>query len=218
MLKISVVIPTLWKSKRIHTLLRKLIDCNKIKEIILIDNNKKFFDYYEILSDKICLFRPSDNLYVNPSWNLGVEKARNKVVAILNDDIDFNTNVFDFINEEMLEKHGFIGMHKDNYKLEQDGQYQINCFEGSENFGWGCFIIFNKNIWKNIPEDLRVWYGDNYILFLSDSKISVLSNLKIETEMSETSGLEEFDEIKNKDFENYVCHEDLKIQMRAGIK
>ena len=211
-MKISVVIPTLWKSRRIHNLLRNLIDCDKVNEIILIDNNKKFFDYYEILSDKICLIRPSENLYVNPSWNLGVEKARNKVIAIANDDIDFNTDIFNFINENMLDQYGFIGMHKDNYNLEKDGEYKLDYFHGDKHFGWGCLFIFNKKIWNKIPEDMKIWYGDNYILFLTDSKKSVLSNLRIETEMSVTSGLVEFNEIKDKDLECYIDHQNSKIK------
>ena len=35
----SIVIPTLWKSPRIHKLLFDLIECNSVDEIILIDNN-----------------------------------------------------------------------------------------------------------------------------------------------------------------------------------
>ena len=34
----SVVIPTLWKSKQIFTLIEKLTLCELVKEIIIIDN------------------------------------------------------------------------------------------------------------------------------------------------------------------------------------
>jgi len=40
----SVVIPTLWKSPRIHKLLLDLIKCNNVGEIILIDNSSEFFN------------------------------------------------------------------------------------------------------------------------------------------------------------------------------
>ena len=44
--KFSIIIPTLWKSERIHQLLLDLIKCEFVDEIILIDNANKFFDYY----------------------------------------------------------------------------------------------------------------------------------------------------------------------------
>ena len=37
--KYTIVIPTLWKSNRIHTLLKSLIECDYVDEIILIDNS-----------------------------------------------------------------------------------------------------------------------------------------------------------------------------------
>ena len=53
-------------------------------EIILIDNSLQGFEYN---SDKLRIIIPNENLFVNPSWNLGVEKAKFDYVGILNDDI-----------------------------------------------------------------------------------------------------------------------------------
>ena len=90
--KFSVIIPTLWKSNRIHKLLSDLIKCQFVDEIILIDNAGKYFEYYEAL-DKVKLIQVKENIYVSPAWNLGIKIAKNEHIAICNDDINFNPNI-----------------------------------------------------------------------------------------------------------------------------
>jgi hypothetical protein len=60
----SIVIPTLWKSPRIHKLFSDLISCNNVGEIILIDNNNKFFETYKSL-DKVKLIQPENFPYLS---------------------------------------------------------------------------------------------------------------------------------------------------------
>ena len=107
--KFSIVIPTLWKSNRIGKLLFSLIECEFVDEIILIDNAGKFFENFEAL-DKVKLVQVKENIYVNPAWNLGVKIAKNNCIAILNDDINFNPNIFEVITEDILNQFGIIGM------------------------------------------------------------------------------------------------------------
>ncbi len=113
--KYSVVIPTLWKSNRIGKLLFDLIKCEFVDEIILIDNAGKFFENFEAL-DKVKLVQVEENMYVNPSWNLGVMVAKNDSIALVNDDINFNPNIFGVITKEILSEYGIIGQSEFNYK------------------------------------------------------------------------------------------------------
>ena len=206
MVKYSIIIPTLWKSNRLHKLLFDLIKCDYVDEIILIDNADKFFEYYEAL-DKVKLVQVEENIYVNPAWNLGIKIAKNDLIALVNDDINFDTNVFGVIDENVLNQFGIIGMGEGNYKEQIDdskGPYLDVWQPGVNDWGWGCMILLNKKNWIDIPEDIKIWYGDNIIKDVNLSPKACLRNFKVETEMSTTSDEKEWDEIKKKDYENFI--------------
>jgi hypothetical protein len=208
MIKYSVIIPTLWKSNRIHTLLFDLIKCQYVDEIILIDNAGNFFEYYEAL-DKVKLVQVEENIYVNPAWNLGIKIAKNNLVALVNDDINFDTNIFGVIDENILNQFGIVGMGEGNYKEEIDetkGPYLDVWQPGVNDWGWGCMILLDKKNWIDIPEDIKIWYGDNIIKDVNPSPKACLRNFKVETEMSTTSDEKEWDAVKKKDYENFISY------------
>ncbi len=204
--KYSVIIPTLWKSNRIGKLLFDLVKCEFVDEIILIDNGGKFFEYFEAL-DKLKLVQVDENMYVNPSWNLGVKIATNNQIALLNDDINFDPNIFGLINSDTLSNYGIIGMGEGNYKDEIDeerGPYIDVWKPGINDWGWGCFIMFHKKYWIDIPENIKIWYGDNFIKDRNPAPKGILRNFKVETEMSTTSDEPIWDERKKEDHVNFL--------------
>ena len=206
MVKYTIVIPTLWKSKRIHKLLSDLIKCQYVDEIILIDNAGKFFEYYEAL-DKVKLVQVEENIYVNPAWNLGINIAKNDLIALVNDDINFDTNVFGVLDGNILNQFGIVGMGEGNYKEQIDetkGPYLDVWKPGVNDWGWGCFIMLNKKNWIDIPDNIKIWYGDNIIKDINPSPKACLRNFKVETEMSTTSDEKEWDDVKKKDYENFI--------------
>jgi hypothetical protein len=52
--------------------------------------------------------------------------------------------------------------------------------------GWACLIVFNKKNWTPIPEQLKIYYGDNFLLG-SGKQILDMTGLKIETKMSSSA-------------------------------
>ena len=206
MVKYSVIIPTLWKSNRTHKLLSDLIKCQYVDEIILIDNAGKFFEYYEAL-DKVKLVKVEENIYVNPAWNLGIKIAKNDLIALVNDDINFDTNVFGVIDENILNQFGIVGMGEGNYKEQMDetkGPYLDVWKPGVNDWGWGCMILLDKKNWIDIPDNIKIWYGDNIIKDVNPSPKACLRNFKVETEMSTTSDEKKWDDVKKKDYENFI--------------
>ena len=204
-IKYSVVIPTLWKSNRIHKLLKDLEECEYVDEIIVIDNASIYETDRTI--GKIRMVSKGENIYVNPAWNLGIELAKNECIALCNDDINFNPNIFGVIDESILTYVGIIGMGEGNYKDEIDkekGSY-IDIWEpGVNDWGWGCLILLKKSHWLPIPNEIKIWYGDNIIKDVNSVSKGVLRNFKVETEMSTTSDETEWDEVKKKDYENFI--------------
>ena len=162
--KYSVIIPTLWKSNRTEQLIRDLNECDFVDEIIIIDNTNT--DEWDRTYRKIRTVSKGENIYVNPAWNWGIELAKNECIALLNDDINFDPNIFGIIDKNVLDTFGIIGMGEGNYKTpidEERGPYLDVWQPGVNDWGWGCFIMFAKKHWVDIPEQLKIWYGDNYM-------------------------------------------------------
>lgn len=205
MAKFSVVIPTLWKSDRIHKLLDDLIKCDNIDEIILIDNSNQYYDFYDNVLGKINLIQPGENIYVNPAWNLGVKMSKSYYIALLNDDISFNVEIFEFLKVHTMDRFGIIGMDKTNYDTV-DFKPKLNkeTDRRTQRFGWGCFILFDRRYWIDIPDNLKIWYGDDYIRIFNKAPVSYLTGFPIETEMSTTSGETTWNERKQLDYINIM--------------
>ena len=203
--KYSVIIPTLWKSNRTEQLIRDLNECDFVDEIIIIDNTNT--DEWDRTYRKIRTVSKGENIYVNPAWNWGIELAKNECIALLNDDINFDPNIFGIIDKNVLDTFGIIGMGEGNYKTpidEERGPYLDVWQPGVNDWGWGCFIIFDKKNWIDIPDNIKIWYGDNFIKDVNPSPKAVLRNFRVDTEMSTTSDEKEWDERKKEDYNNFI--------------
>jgi glycosyltransferase involved in cell wall biosynthesis len=202
--KFTIVIPTLWKSDRTEKLLSDLNASEWVDEIIIIDNTLTHIS--DTTKDKIRTISFGENIYVNPAWNKGIELAKNNSIALLNDDINFNPNIFEVITEDVLNRFGIIGMGEGNYKTakEEDEPVIEEWREGVNDWGWGCFIMLDKRDWVNIPDNIKIWYGDNFIKDVNPKPKAVLRNFKVETEMSTTSDEPIWDDRKREDQINFI--------------
>lgn len=202
-IKYSVIIPTLWKSKRTDKLLKDLEDCIYVDEIIIIDNASIYETDRTI--GKIRIVSKGENIYVNPAWNLGIKIAKNDLVALVNDDINFDTTIFGVITKDILSEFGIIGQSEFNYKVNNSDEPILEKWTGKvRDWGWGCLIMFDKTNWIDIPDDIKIWYGDDFIFKCNPSTKSTLKNFNIETEMSTTSDEKEWDIIKKEDYNNFI--------------
>ena len=195
--KFSVIIPTIWKSEFTLPLLDRLSKSDSVGEIILIDNAPKG----DVVIDKVIHIIESENTYVNPAWNKGVELAKYNNITIANDDILFNVDEYYNYIEQSKEalNAGYIGSHSDNYVVQDSDNVEIEYYNNQNNVGgWGCLFSFHKTNWKPIPEQLKIWYGDNYI-HATHPTILQLRGFPIQTRMSTSSDLEEVREIRDRD-------------------
>jgi hypothetical protein len=197
----SIIIPTLWKSDRIYKLLDDLQDCHSVNEIILIDNSNEYFDRIDKIIPKVRVVSTKENMYVNPSWNLGVSLARNSNLAILNDDINFNTDIFEFIKDHM--DKGIIGQCCSNYDpIDRGLPYEIEkpTFRPS---GWGCMLFIKKENYITIPMELLIACGDDFLFDRVKGGGYNIKNLRVDTKISTTSLLSQFSQIQDDDIKNY---------------
>jgi len=205
MSKYTAVIPTMLKSPRLKKLAEDLQNSEYVSEVIIIDNSGNLEPSLEPHPKQkyICEGR---NTGCNPAWNKGVRLSSNELIVICNDDINFDPIILGALTDEVVESAGVIGMGAGNYDENFDNSqnpYLEEWFPGVNDHGWGSLMMLKKSMWIDIPENIIVWYGDNFIKEINSVKKSILRGFKVETEMSTTTDLPELDEIKNQDRINY---------------
>ena len=209
MSKVSAIIPTLWRAKEFTDhLVNVLVEDESVGEIIIIDNAPADF-FYD--NKKVVTLKQEENIYVNPSWNLGVEESDYDKFIIFNDDIIIPYNFVFQLEYLLTEDKGIVG-------IDARGVIQVESFSRNNitfldrevtlksivNRNWGFGIAFggHRKSYHKIPENIRVWFGDDYLVQMNKElgKINyVVDDLPIFTKMSATSDLEEFNVIKDID-------------------
>jgi len=183
----------MWRSKRTKGLLDSLNKCKHVDEIIIIDNNKEKCPDLSKFS-KVVYVPQSENIYVNPAWNLGVSKSRNDYVCLINDDITLEVDLF--FDACFNSNKPAIGMNKKSWSCETVKSISID--QGHHlGHGWGCCIFLEKKYWVDIPDQMKIWRGDVWICKNYPSVHSIL--IKARTEMGTTSKAQEMSKIKKND-------------------
>ena len=165
--KVSVVIPTLQKNKNILTgLINTLERDSCVDEIFLIDNSCQGFTYS---GEKLKILIPKENLYVNPSWNLGVKSAKNKIVALLNDDIIIPEDFCNKVISQMTPDMGIVGMNGmliepiTDINKRPEGEDIFLEAASYMDYYYGIAMFFYKSSYSKIPDDIKIVYGDSWI-------------------------------------------------------
>ena len=209
MSKVSAIIPTLWRAKEFTDhLVNVLVEDESVGEIIIIDNAPADF-FYD--NEKVITFWSIENMYVNPSWNLGIKESSYDKFIIFNDDIIIPYNFVSQLEHLLTEDKGLVG-------IDSRGVIQVDSFSSENitfldreialksivNRNWGFGIAFggHHKSYHKIPENIRIWYGDDYLTQMNNEqgKVNyVIDDIPIFTRMSTTSDLEEFNAIKDVD-------------------
>ena len=193
--KFTVVVPTMWKYEPFNSFLNELLSHDNVGEVILIDNDPLKTPITLPNNTKLRYKTFGTNIYVNPSWNWGVENAVYDYVCILNDDMKFDLNVLEDLKAVLDNPNtgvcGIIpGVEQYGQPPVTDGNYKIiQWTPGVHQFGFGCLMFVNKNNWTHIPDEIKVYYGDYFIFdtFLAADKTNYcIINMKHETPYAQT--------------------------------
>ncbi len=167
--RISVIIPTLWApgGSYVLKLVRKLSRLNQIGEIILIDNNPSAAP--EIPKDipKLRHLPQRQNLYVNPSWNLGAANAQHPLIALCNDDILPPAKLFKLARQTLGRNSnqpiGLIGVDKTCFeKKSKKAKPRISNIK-ERRYAYGCLMLMKKSCFRPIPDWIKIYSGDTWL-------------------------------------------------------
>ena len=221
--KISVLIPTIQKNVQVfYKLLEVLKADDAVGEILIINNALKEFPDF-VGHKKIKIYTPSENMYVNYAWNIGVMLLENEKFLIMNDDILCCENFCSKILESKIldqDTTGLVGL--DNAFINQNSRETTTdisvpavkpdskpSFVSMPNFmgtgDWGSAYFGKKKNFYNIPTDLRIIFGDNYLLYknLQNGKTNYkITGLRFNHIHSLSSAAPEFSAIIGADIKN----------------
>lgn len=176
---ISVIIPTMWKYEPFIEFLYDLCDHSLVEEIIIIDNSPKDRPEDFILSNqKVKIKSFPDNIFVNKAWNVGMDFSKNDVNCIISDSTIFDLRIFRKVYPYVHPNVGVVGLNSNN---EMTGKIDIKKFNPGDSTAdfFKCFFV-NKRSWIKIPEQLDLYFGDDFIFntcLLKGKDIFIINNL-----------------------------------------
>ena len=203
---ISVIIPTILKIDRIYQTLKELSECEEVGEIILVDNTS---NNIPVNLPKLKYICEGKNTYINPAWNKGAELATFDKLCFMNDDIWFDWSYLKKISPFITEDVGMIGMGPACY-TEDAGEFGVSKIDPhfTDNLvhrtdGYGCCFFIHKNNYTIIPNELKIWCGDDWLFYQDRNSNRIIEGVKCDGFMSATSDnldlKSHFDEITNND-------------------
>jgi len=195
---IDIVMPTMWKVADLPQYLDKYCESDKIGNFFLVDNNRQGRPKDLILHPKITVIDYGKNIYVNPAWNEGYFRSQADVICILNDDLDVDPTVFDYMSDLDFTDIDLIGVHlkggPDNYHVvahpdKREELIRLNLDKtkaiGGQAYAFGCCMFVKRSSYRVIPSLYQVWYGDDYLVQKSQN-VYAFKTSKIKGEISKT--------------------------------
>jgi hypothetical protein len=171
----SIITLTMWKCERFRKTLSELNEHPLVGEIILIDNSE--IEVEPLNLNKLNHIKEEKNTYINPAWNKGVSLAKYDKLLILNDDVWMDWNILDTLYQYITPNIGAIGFAGNAIDLEKTTDLKlVPVTHRYGNFGVAMFI--HKASWMPIPEEMKLWGGDDWIFV--KNRDSGKQNFKLE--------------------------------------
>jgi hypothetical protein len=145
------------------------IEHSLVEEIILINNDvDNTPNWSQLKHVKVKMLNQSHNIKVNPAWNLGVSLSKNDKLCIVNDDIEFDTRLFNKIYHRVVAELGAHGIITGEAHLRQpvttDSSISfIKWNPGDVIHGFGQLMFIHKANWIPIDNCLHIYFGDDTI-------------------------------------------------------
>lgn len=193
---LSVVVPTMWKYTPFLDFLYNLVKLDVVGEVVIINNDVLATPAHKVLANKkITLLNCDTNIYVNPAWNLGVKVSKYNKICVINDDVTVDLKLFHKMNEFLTPDIGTVGIVAGDPNLGQppfvNGSIDIVPWTGQFMYGFGNMFFIHKSNWIDIPSELKIYYGDNWVfdtqLFVNKKTNYMITNTFFHHEASFTT-------------------------------
>jgi hypothetical protein len=200
--------PTLWRTQEMGQIQANAVNSPDVKELLIISNYSKDFKGSVAtttkLHDKLKILTPPQNLYITASWNWGVREAQGDIVCLQNDDVILPKEAYKYVLNNWPKDAGIIGLGWNSLHM-MGGDYLFQP-TSSRGHGFGAAMFIRKENYKPIPEDLKLWFNDDWLFKYTSGQHYYLAG-PFQGRMSVTTSSPEFDEIKRQDAINWKKYE-----------
>jgi hypothetical protein len=184
---LTIVVPTMWRYAPFLNFLQHMLQSELVERVIVINNQSSLTPTDSVLQhSKLVMLDFGQNTFVNPAWNIGVAYSSTDIVCLANDDITFDLRVFDRAVRWFRPNHGALGLA--HGPVTGDIEFQPRSNESV--FGFGQLMFVHASTWTDIPSDLLVYFGDNWIFDLNKHRWGcnhLIHNLLHHTPHAQTS-------------------------------
>lgn len=203
MSEFSVIIPTLQRSEELRPLVEQCAAHPRVLEVLVINNAPTPLTW---TSPKVRVLQQEENIFVNPAWNLGAREARGRFLAIVNDDVRFEDEVFDHAAKVL--GRGLFGIIGPARSCAGDGGTRSIGHRPAPDLNplYGVFMAMRRADYTPIPEDMPIWGGDDWLFFSAHMPPAAFVHTSFITEMSVTSGSAEFTGIRAANMDASIRH------------
>lgn len=196
----SVVIPTLQRSDDLHDVVELCAAHPLVAEVLVINNAP---DPLTFESAKVRVLDQGENIFVNPAWNLGAREARGEYLAIINDDMRFDPELIDHAAAALAKPFvgivGIDGAHLNRPRADRI-RTRLATYEHIT-LGFGMIMFLRAEDYVPIPDQVRIWGGDDWLFMQQKQPNRVLVGARVETDTSVTSGSPEFQALRQQELE-----------------
>ncbi len=182
---ISVIMPSMFIPGGIVEMVKEVCNHPLVGEFILMDNTVEGNHITEEIP-KLTYIQEGENTFINPAWNKGARMAKYDKLMFLNDDVITDFSLIDKVYDQITEDKGIIGLGEGcwQYNGGKFGVRPIHQFRG----GFACLFFIHKNSYRMIPEDIKVWYGDNWLFEKTGKQPFEIINWQMKGQISATIG------------------------------
>lgn len=187
----SVIIPTLQRARELPDLVALCAAHPAVREVLVINNHPSPLVFEQ---ENVRVLQQERNIFVNPAWNLGAREAVADHLAIINDDVLFDPVVLDIAAEFVVKpRHGILALEGTFLNRERATRPRLR-IAGSNLIGnsFGMFMCLRKENYVPIPEELKVWGGNDWLFFHQPWPNWALMGPLVRSEVSVTSSAGEF--------------------------
>lgn len=187
----SVIIPTLQRSDGLRQVALQCAQHPDVREVLIINNAPEAIGFSH---PRLRVLQQETNIFVNPAWNLGAREARGDLLAIINDDVEFDDEALTYAARILRRGlFGIVGPERSAY--HDDGSRRIShrlARHDAPTRWFGTFMCLRRSDYVQIPEDLRIWGGDDWLIANQRRPPAALIRTRFRTEMSTTTRSAEF--------------------------
>lgn len=161
---ITFIIPTLWEDTNIYSTIdsfKKIKD--KDVKLFIINNTERWINSDP--DERVIIFNIGFNSFVNPAWSFGVKKSTTEYVCCLNDDILIDLEfIHNYVKKTKVDFLGFDAKFNRG-KTEQPIELINHLDKNKRPDGFGQFFLLKKKNWPKLPDNLKIFYGDDIIYY-----------------------------------------------------